>query len=502
MQALNQTDPITDTKTQLWFWWFAIAHLLVWTVGSRLTRGNPPFDSVEGVVWGHQWQWGYDKHPPLAPWITAFTTDLFHSIDWGIYFLGALSSVICFWGTWRLARKILLPLPALFSVFLLEGIYYYNFAATQFNPNVLMLPLWALISLNFYNALQTQKMRDWLLVGFFAGLAVITKYESLLLIALMGFLLPKNSFTRRSFSNPSLYLAILLGLLIVTPNVIWLFQHNFIPFLYTTERLHEQGTMHWPIIINHFYFPLLYFVEQIAALVPSCLLFLLFWRCPRDTQPLTQFDYDYLLYIGAGPAILVFFIAALGGVWIHSLWAFPFFSMLGIILFAWRKPLIDTATTKRFLSVFIIFFLVIALIRGFLLMTAPYITHQTNAAHFPGKNISLAVTEQWHKKYQQPLPYIAGYRTIVEHIAAFSPDRPQPYFECDINQCAWIDEADVRKKGAVFVWYADRNQSILPDYIAKRFPTAQPQPILIVPHLTGANIPPIYIGIAFLPPEK
>lgn len=498
----NSNKNISDNQTRRWFWIFALAHLLIWTISSRLTRGNPPFDSVEGVAWGNQWQWGYDKHPPLAPWLTAATTHLFHSADWAIYFLGALSGVVCFWATWHLARKILSPVQALFSVFLLEGIYYYNFAATQFNPNVLMLPIWALLCLSFYNALDKQKTRDWLLVGLFAGLAIITKYESLLLIAAMGLLTLKNPLARKSFLNPSLYAALVLTLLISAPNFIWLYQHHFISLTYTTGRLHEEALTYWPSITNHFYFPLLYVIEQVAAIAPTLLLFLIFWRCPRDTKPLNQFDYDYLLFVGAGPTILVFFISLIGGVWIHSLWAFPFFSLLGIILFAWRKPLLDAKTIKRFLVAFVIIFLGVALVRGTLLITGPYLSHHTNAAHFPGRNIADAVTLQWRQTYHRPLPYVAGYRTIVEHVVTFSSDQPRPYFEWDVNQSAWIDETDVRKKGAVFVWFADSDQSKLPTEIAKRFPTAQPQPVLVVRHLTGAKIPPFYIGVAFLPPEQ
>jgi len=132
-----------NSLARRWFWLFCLLHIVVWTLIPAITRGNPPFDSVEGVAWGNQWQWGYDKHPFLAPWITAITVRIFHAVDWPIYFLGACSIAIAFIAVWKLASKCLPPLHALCSVMILEGIYYHNIAASQFNPNVLMVPLWA-----------------------------------------------------------------------------------------------------------------------------------------------------------------------------------------------------------------------------------------------------------------------------------------------------------------------------------------------------------------------
>ena len=118
-----------------WFYFFLAVHLFVWTVIPSVIRGNIPEDTAEGIAWGNLWALGYNKHPFLAPWLTAGMTDLFDTVGWPVYLLSQLSVVICFWATWRLARQFLPEAQAFMSVFLLEGIYYYNVASQQFNPN-------------------------------------------------------------------------------------------------------------------------------------------------------------------------------------------------------------------------------------------------------------------------------------------------------------------------------------------------------------------------------
>src|SRR5579871_6095602 len=125
------------------FFIVCLIHLLVWTVLPAIMIHNPPTDSLEGLVWGRLWQWGYPKHPFLAPWLTAFFTDLFHVVGWPIYLIAQLSCIACFWGVWFLAKQLLRPWQALIAAMLLTTVQYYNISAYIFDPNVLMLPMWA-----------------------------------------------------------------------------------------------------------------------------------------------------------------------------------------------------------------------------------------------------------------------------------------------------------------------------------------------------------------------
>src|SRR5580704_4304509 len=120
---------------------FLCLHLLGWTLIPAILRSNLPLDAIEGTIWGHQLEWGYDKNPPLNGWLTALATTLDGHSGWMIYLFSQLCVITCMWATWQLAKKILPPVYALISVLLLECIQYFNFHAIDFNDNTLELPL-------------------------------------------------------------------------------------------------------------------------------------------------------------------------------------------------------------------------------------------------------------------------------------------------------------------------------------------------------------------------
>src|SRR5579872_3260097 len=119
---MQLTNPI---RVERWFYIFLAAHLLCWTLTPLLVRYNLPLDSIEGTIWGHQLEWGYDKNPYLNGWLTALATRLGGQSGWMIYLFSQLSVIACFFAMWQLAKKILPPVYALLSVLLLENIQYY-----------------------------------------------------------------------------------------------------------------------------------------------------------------------------------------------------------------------------------------------------------------------------------------------------------------------------------------------------------------------------------------
>ena len=44
-------------------------HALVWTVLPTILYPNLPLDLIEALVYGREWQLGYDKLPPLPWWL-------------------------------------------------------------------------------------------------------------------------------------------------------------------------------------------------------------------------------------------------------------------------------------------------------------------------------------------------------------------------------------------------------------------------------------------------
>src|SRR6187402_3532768 len=117
-------EPIKSFRAYHWLCLFILAHLILWTVVPSLVRYNLPLDSIEGIMWGHQLEWGYDKNPFLNGWLSALSIQLGGPSGWMMYFFSQASVVVCFWAIWQLATRMLPSVYALLAVLLLEGIQY------------------------------------------------------------------------------------------------------------------------------------------------------------------------------------------------------------------------------------------------------------------------------------------------------------------------------------------------------------------------------------------
>jgi 4-amino-4-deoxy-L-arabinose transferase-like glycosyltransferase len=497
-------DEETQTRKILGF--FCLIHLIMWTILSGIMIHNPPADSLEGLAWGQLWLFGYPKHPFLAPWLTAFFVHLFHNVDWTIYFIAQLSCILCFWGVWRLAHQLLSPRQALVAVMILSGVHYYNISGYIFNPNVLMLPLWAWLTYFFYQAVQRQHLSDWLLVGVFSGLALLGKYESGLLIILLFTLLLTSPAGRASWKSPGLYLAAALGLLVFSPNLYYLWQHQFNAIHYAVGEMAKTPIGFWHDLFLRFQRPIIFLVVHILYLLPWLILYVPFHQhcLPNRLQNFSLFQRQFLLMVGLGPVIVTVVAAMFMNAGLIQRWGFPFFCFTGILLMAWLNPQIHTHRLMVFLKIWAIFLILQAAAFVSIVALQPYFAKPSPNPHnnFPGRQVSAAILTQWHQYYPQPLVYVGGGLQFVVNAIAFAPTKIIPFINSDIRLSPWIDLASLKQKGAVFVYplQNERDQSGI-DALKSRFPAITHETVIETAPLTRAKVLTVKYWIGLLPPE-
>ena len=68
----------------------------------------------------------------------------------------------------------------------------------------------------------------------------------------------------------------------------------------------------------------------------------------------------------------------------------------------------------------------------------------------------------------------------------------------------WATDEDVNQKGGLILWYAHESpDQTVPNWVHLRFPRAELLPeILEIPYTGVANILPLRIGIAIIPPPE
>ena len=101
------TDAIQQHPTGTFLAFLAL-HAVVWTVLPALFFLNLPLDLIEGLLYGREWQLGYDKLPPLPWWMLEATYRLFGP-DLFFYALSQATVIAAFALIWVMARQLVGP---------------------------------------------------------------------------------------------------------------------------------------------------------------------------------------------------------------------------------------------------------------------------------------------------------------------------------------------------------------------------------------------------------
>lgn len=492
---MMKNDNLNTFKAERWFWLFLSLHVLAWTLAPALIRKNLPLDSIEGTLWGQQWQLGYDKNPFLNGWLTAIAGNLSHPSGWMVYLFSQLSVGLCFWAVWRLGKAIMPTAYALVSVVLLEAVQYYNFHAIDFNDNTLELSTWGLATYAFYLALKSGRVKHWVLWGVFAALGMMAKYYTLVLLASMGLLLLIHPVYRKQLTTAAPYVGVFVFATICAPHVWWLFHHDFITVRYVFER--ADAVPHWS---NHFIFPLKFIWQQMEVFLPALFIYgLLFLgkRPCREKLTIARDDRLFLFVVGVGPILLTGLLSLVCGTMLRAGWGMPLQSLWPLVLLSVLAPRLSRLKLISFMcGMFLLIAAAVVFYRDSLVHSP-----DASSANFPGQTIATLLTEEWHTAFHQPLVYVAGSRWIGGNIEYYSSDRPNVFVEWDVTRAPWINLNDLNKKGAIFVWDVTGGET-LPPAVRKAYPRLRPSFVLEFQLKRNEyHLPPQKIGVAILPPE-
>src|SRR5205085_9106290 len=125
---------------------------------------------------------------------------------------------------------------ALLAVLALEGLHFFNVSVPKFAHDQMQLPFWALTALFFYRGLVRGRAHDWLLAGVFLALAFWSKYAAFALATTLGLFLLLDGEARSAWRTPGPWLMAFAFLVVIAPNLWWLFDTGFMPFGYVDAR--------------------------------------------------------------------------------------------------------------------------------------------------------------------------------------------------------------------------------------------------------------------------
>lgn len=189
----------------------------------------------------HHLAWGYLSVPPITSWISYLIYLLGNTVFWVKFFpalFGALT-IIVVWKTieelkGNLYALVLGATCVLFSSLLRLNILY--------QPNSLDVLCWTtfyFVLIKYINSENTK----WFFVGAIVfAFGFLNKYNiGFLFIGLLPALLLTKQ--RKILAQPKLYLAFVLGLLLIAPNLLWQYNNHF-PVIHHLKELAETQLVH------------------------------------------------------------------------------------------------------------------------------------------------------------------------------------------------------------------------------------------------------------------
>ncbi len=400
------------------FFIFALSHLLIWTVVPTITNKNLPLDVIEALAWGSNLDWGFNKHPPGSAFFPEVFFQIFGAQDWAYYFLSSLFMVISFYFVFKLASEILQnKLLSLFSVLILEAIYFYNFTTPEFNVNVCQLPFWSLVvyfSWKIYSSKEI-KLSDCFFIGLFGAIGFLSKYIFVYLLASIFLLFAYLIFIKKDRKFDFKYFITLeVFIVLLVPHLVWLYGNDFITIFYGLKRTGLE-----PSLINHFEQPIFFLLKQLGILFPF---FFLIWLLVKKIK--FKFNINdkkllFLLVINLLPIFLILLTSAIMGSKIRTMWMTPFYLYFGVLFIYILKSQINTKRTNSFLFGFLFLFFLSPIIYSYV-----SISQTDKRTDYPGKEIALKAQLIWSKDFNEDIQFVTGDEWKAGNLSYHLKSRP------------------------------------------------------------------------------
>jgi len=192
---------------------------------------------------------GYLDHPPMVAWLIWLSTTIFGNNEFAVRLPTFFCWLTAVFFIYRFAYDVIDRKSAVRTILLFAILPIYFTIGWFMTPDAPMYAAWTGALYFFGRALLGNKSRAWYGVGIFMGLGLLSKYTIglLALPALIFIVSDRNS--RGWLIRPEPYLAILIAIILFSPDLIWNYNNHWASFFFQGPRRWSGG--------NHFSLQLL-----------------------------------------------------------------------------------------------------------------------------------------------------------------------------------------------------------------------------------------------------
>jgi len=444
---MPQTKPPASTAPRHLLVVFMVLHLMAWTLVPWLTNTSLPLDVTrEGLSWGHEFAWGYYKHPPLPSWLVEISFRALGTL--GPYLLSQLFIAATLTGVYLLGRRLLSETQATAGTLALAFIPFFTWPTPEFNHNLAQMPLWPLALLLLHRLMAQPTTRDWLLLAGLSAIGLYSKYVfGLLMLLMLLYLLASKQ--RTLLAQPSAWLAAAVFAALMLPHTAWLVNHDFQTLHYLAERS-ESASGNWQWLLN----ALDFLAVQLLNMLLGMLVF--WWLCrPLHARTVVERllapDMRFLLWFAVAPILSVALLVMLTGSQARDMWAVPMLSLSGLLIV---HAMGGELRPRQLRLVFILACVLTVLLAGLYGLKAVHGESRSGKpmrTGWPAEELAGELTRFWSSKTACPLRVINGENWLAGLAAYPMKDRPQVLINNDYLLSPWLDPQQVKRTGQIII---------------------------------------------------
>ncbi|MDR0822684.1 MAG: glycosyltransferase family 39 protein [Endomicrobium sp.] len=235
---------------KLWFWIINTISFLLRI--SFIGRFGLTTDEAHYWVYGKFLSLSYYDHPPLIGYLIKVSTSIFGDTAFAVRFPAIIIFFLSAWIFYLCAQKLFDEKTALVGVVLLNVMPIFSIAGSVMAiPDSPLALFWLLSMYVFLVILESKNDNLWYLLGITTGLAMLSKYNAVLIpVSIFIFLLisKKNRFW---FKHKEPYFALIIAFIIFCPVILWNIENNWASFGFQLKHGFGSGIPKLSFI--HFY---------------------------------------------------------------------------------------------------------------------------------------------------------------------------------------------------------------------------------------------------------
>jgi 4-amino-4-deoxy-L-arabinose transferase-like glycosyltransferase len=490
--AVYSAQPSWRPDFRFWLALLVVAQLGFWTLLPWLVARSLPLDVVsDGLAWGHEWQWGYYKHPPLPSWSVEAFFEVFGDI--GPFLLSQICITATYIFVFLLGREMMSARWAAVGTLLLVGVYYFSIPTPEFNHNVAQMPAWAAACFFYFQAWKTGRKRWWVALGFVAGLGLLCKYSTAVLLFVMVVHFATVRGWRLALSSAGPWIAVTVLLLTISEHVLWLFRNGFPTLHYAAARAGSAPGLRERLVA-----PLKFIAAQTVDIAPAATLAWISRLRPATTGFRRNENLRFLLWMTLGPPVVAVLGALAVGVGLRDMWGAPMWNLTGVLIVLSAGESRETAAPDRLAGGTVALFAIG--LAGFVLanVLVPELENRPSRLQWPDQPIAQNFAAVWQAEVHEPLRIVASDGWLGGLVAMRSNPRPSVWIDADYRKAPWITPDAVAQEGALVLWRIRSGQGMPRAFTALKGIRILGQKSFVWPDTPKAA--PLQIGYAILPP--